>query len=98
MFLAGENNGIAFADSPAGPFKAVANLTWAGGPPPSAAAAAAVETGGGAGSVLELKRRERCGPFDQISEVFVYQNRSFCQDGLGTHIGKDEGKAGFLQA
>ena len=61
MFLAGENNGIAFADSPAGPFKAVANLTWAGGPPPSAAAAAAVETGGGAGSVLELKRRERCG-------------------------------------
>jgi hypothetical protein len=61
VFLAGENNGIAFADSPAGPFKAVANLTWAGGPPPSAAAAAVETTGGGAGSVLELKRRERCG-------------------------------------
>ena len=43
--------------------------------------------------MLELKRRERCGKRYLRCLYTVYQNRSFCQDRPGIHIGKDEGKA-----
>ena len=49
----GENNGIGFADDPAGPFRAVANLSFA---PDTPAAMGSAAWGEG---VFELKRRER---------------------------------------
>ena len=57
----GENNGIGYADSPEGPFHAVANLTWGpdhnrGGSGRAAGAGHAETATGGA---FELKRRER---------------------------------------
>ena len=60
LHAAQENNGIAFADAPAGPFRAVANLTWASPPDFKHVPHSAEDiVGASASSMLQLTRRER---------------------------------------
>lgn len=57
--VAQENNGIAFADTPAGPFRAVANLSWASPPDAHSTSSIGDKTPTSISSTLQLRRRER---------------------------------------
>ena len=67
----GENNGIGFADDPAGPFRAVANLSFA----PDTAAPIGLARGEG---IFELKRRER----PELRSGVLYNGASAMVDGV----------------
>ena len=67
----GENNGIGFADDPAGPFRAVANLSFA----PDTAAPIGLARGEG---IFELKRRER----PELRSGALYNGASAMVDGV----------------
>ena len=81
--IAQVNNGIAFADTPAGPFQAVANLTWAPGAPHTTSSTSDKTPTSGS-SVLELRRRERPElHFDPTTgdPDFLYNGASVMQGG-----------------